>query len=170
MNTKIETKTQGNARAASYMREHRAAWRSAGFSGTTNMAHELDIMKVQAFTNLTKFERLLSLVNSGDEGSIRLATSRNSPKLPNVGVMQALEDRIEKLVESDYAPAIEAHRLVAAIRGYGRKSVAGRIALEDAVMNDELRARTIVYANLANATFQMAEALISYSPDLGEAE
>ena len=154
--TDLKTKTQSAAASASYMREHRIAWREAGFASVTSMAHEKDTLRIRAHVNIIKFERLLSLIEDGDTTAISLTFSRNTPKMPPFDVMKDLEARVNIQANAGKAGA-----------KYSKKAVAGRIALEDDFNNDALRARNVVYGNLAVATYKLAEALLA-SPMVGD--
>tara|TARA_R110000764_G_C11000878_1_gene382188 strand:- start:1407 stop:1919 length:513 start_codon:yes stop_codon:yes gene_type:complete len=165
--TDLKTKTQSAAASASYMREHRIAWREAGFASVTSMAHEKDTLRIRAHVNIIKFERLLSLIEDGDTTAISLTFSRNTPKMPPFDVMKDLEARVNIQANAGKAGAMEANKLIPAIAKYSKKAVAGRIALEDDFNNDALRARNVVYGNLAVATYKLAEALLA-SPMVGD--
>tara|TARA_R110000851_G_scaffold325604_1_gene493693 strand:+ start:10210 stop:10710 length:501 start_codon:yes stop_codon:yes gene_type:complete len=161
------TKTQTNATAAAYMREHRLAWKEAGFSGITNMAHENDAARVQSYTTLLKFERLLMLVNAGDEEAIKLAISRNTPKMPMFDEMKTLEDRVAAAIKNGKTGATEAKGMLAAVHKYAKKASMYRAVVDDDYTNLAAKAHSLIYSNLAGAAYKMVAALLS-SPDLGE--
>ena len=168
----MQTKTQERSVAAAYMREHRAAWRSAGFSPVSSMAHEDDKAKLTAFADVTKFEKMLSLVNADDPDAIDLAATRNSPRLPTFDMVEDVKEKAEKLsmLKTSKGRANQAQSLLVAVRNYGTKHRDQLAVSRTDELDDKAKALSVIYANLATATYRLAEAMVKYSPDLGEVE
>ena len=168
----MKTMTQSKADAAAYMREHRAAWRAAGFAPMSSMVHDDDKPKMSAFADVTKFEKLLSLVNKDDEDAIELAATRNTPRLPTFDMVEDVKDLAERqmLLKATRNAAEQAQSLLNTVKNYSNKARNFKKASEADELDDKSRALSVVYGNLTVATFRLAEALVKYSPHLGETE
>lgn len=168
----VKTHTQSSADAAEYMRQHRAAWRSAGFAPMSSMVHEDDKPKLAAYADLTKFEKMLSLVNADDEDAIDLAATRNMPRLPTFDMVEDVRDMAEKqlMLKPSKTAATQAQALLAAVKKYSAKSRNFKQAADADELDDKSRALAVVYSNLTSATFKLADALVRYSPNLGEVD
>jgi len=166
----METRTTKAAEAAAYMREHRAAWRAAGFATMSSMVHEDDKPKLSAYSDLTKFEKLLSLVNADDDEAIDLAATRNTPKLPTFDMVEEVRDLADKLskVGKSKGNADMAQSLMRSVRNYGEKHRTHLAASKADEMDDKSRALAVIYGNLAVATYRLANAIVRYSPHLGD--
>jgi hypothetical protein len=153
----METDTERRASAAGYMREHRAAWRSAGFKPSQMMLHEADRKKVTAYMELVKYERLLTLVKGKDEEAVDLAATRNTPKLPPYDIV---EDFRAKLENVDNDAARSANQLFGAVRHYSKLYREHKAASNLDEFDDEKAALAVVYGNLASAAFKLAKATV----------
>tara|TARA_R110000868_G_scaffold96392_2_gene265164 strand:+ start:1619 stop:2131 length:513 start_codon:yes stop_codon:yes gene_type:complete len=166
----METRTQTNATAAAYMREHRAAWRGAGFAPMSAMVYESDRPKIVAFADVTKYETLLALVIEGDSEAIDLAATRNVPKMPTYDMVTDVLERSEKMSETTglKRSATEVNALLLAVRRYMAKFNKVKGAWDEDMANDLLRAKYVCYGNLAVSTFKLADAVSHSSPLVGE--
>lgn len=167
----MKTQTQSKAEAAAYMREHRAAWRSAGFAPMSSMVHDDDKPKLAAFADITKFEKLLSLINADDPDAIDLAATRNTPRLPTFDMVEDVRDLAEKqmLLKETKGIATQAQSLLSTVKTYSTKARQYRHTVDaDELVDDKARALAVVYGNLTVSTFRLAEALLRFSPRLGE--
>ena len=152
------------------MREHRAAWRSGGFAPMSSMVHEDDKPKMAAFADVTKFEKLLSMINQDDEDAIDLAATRNTPRLPTFDMVEDVRDLAEKmlLVKETNGIATQVKSLLNTVKNYSTKARQFKQASEADELDDKDRALAVVYGNLTVSTFKLAEALARFSPRLGE--
>lgn len=168
----MKTETQTRADAAAYMREHRHAWRASGFAPMSSMVHEDDKPKLAAFADVTKFEKLLSLINAGDAEAIDLAATRNTPRLPTFDMVEDVKDLAEKqlLLNTTKGSAAHAQSLLGTVKNYSGKARQHKAVSEADEMDDKARALAVVYGNLTVATFKLADALARFSPNLGEAQ
>ena len=166
----MKTETQTRADAAAYMREHRQAWRASGFAPMSSMVHEDDKPKLAAFADVTKFEKLLSLINADDAEAIDLAATRNTPRLPTFDMVEDVKDLAEKqlLLNTTKGSAAHAQSLLGTVKNYSSKARKHKAASEADEMDDKSHALAVVYGNLTVATFKLADALARFSPNLGE--
>lgn len=163
----MDTETQKRAYAAAYMKEHRAAWRSSGFTPVSSMVHREDKAKLAAYSEMIKFEKLLSLVNADKAEAVDLAATRNTPKLPTYDMVQEIEGMIERPGTAPRA-AEQIKALLSGLGAHSKKHRKYRLLADDDPLDDESKAKAVIYGNLAKATYKLAYALAKYSPNLGE--
>lgn len=154
-----KTSTEVNARAANYMREHRRAWKEAGFPQVSMMVHEEDKDMLLSFSAMLKYERLLKKVEAGDSQAIELAVGRKVNKMPGFEDVLDVEAKIEKA--ENEVNKTQASLLLKAAGNYLKKYRAHKVLADDDDMDDVARAKSVVYGNLVNVTVQYASALIN---------
>jgi len=166
----MKTQTQFKADAAAYMREHRAAWRSSGFAPMSSMVHEDDKAKLTAFSDITKFEKLLSLVNAEDQDALDLAATRNTPRLPTFDMVEDVKELAERqlMLKPTKGAATQAQSLLGSVKNYSAKARQYKQASLADELDDKARALAVIYSNLTVSTFKLAEALVMNSPNLGD--
>jgi prophage DNA circulation protein len=158
------------ALSAEYMRRHRAAWKEGGFAPISIMVHDDDRVKMAAYGEVTKFEKMLELIKAGDEEGIYLASTRNAQKLPAFDLVEEVKALIDSQLELPETrhTATHASALLSSVKNYATKARQNRMASELDPMDDMARALAVVYSNLAVAVFKLADALAHYAPQLGE--
>lgn len=153
------SKTARKAMVAAAMSNLREAWKDADFYPVSTMAHAKDKQKITAYANLTRFERLLELVkDQHDDYAIELAATRNTPRLPTYDMVDTVKEKLEQDTLSEGIKN-QVKALLGSVNTYSKKYRIHKAAADEDKLNDDMKALSVIYANMAVAAFKLAEAL-----------
>lgn len=157
------TKVERMALNRAYIKSHREQWREQGFIQVTVVAHTDDKEEVAAFSELVKFERLLTSVLHNDAEAIAFTSSRNMGRPADVG--QA--DRVKRVVERLGLAQPLSKRINVLLDGAVSYANAYHRALNSVELmasqqkKNYFIALAVAYSNLSAATMRLATALAS---------
>jgi hypothetical protein len=147
-----------------YMKAHRDEWLALGFRSVTALVHDSERDLMIAELDVRRCDRLIIIADdkTTDLGVLQSLASRNMPKPPEEGTIQAIREEAEdSTARADILATLDsAERMLkkqaALITLFGRTT--------DKSMRTRVAARGVAYSNAASARIKRARAVLDYAP------